>query len=132
VDEVRCQEYLALANRLREQADASSSPEVKAELNWLALSYQRLADAPSCGASWTASAHWKCRRFLPKKRQAAAGARSTVSPGGASDCFLAAPANYPVAPGPLWAGNDASDWPIKSLLTARSGDGRRIRSYGPI
>lgn len=46
MDEDRAQEYLTLANRLRAQAAASGSPEVKAELNWLALGYERLAAAP--------------------------------------------------------------------------------------
>lgn len=42
----RAGHYRLLANRLRGLATAAQLPEVRAELLWLAHSYDRLADAP--------------------------------------------------------------------------------------
>ena len=42
----RVTEYQLLAERFRGLAVASQFPEIRAELLWLAQSYQRLAEAP--------------------------------------------------------------------------------------
>jgi hypothetical protein len=43
----RTQEYLLAANKLRALAEAAQYPEIRAELLWLAQSYERLAGDPT-------------------------------------------------------------------------------------
>jgi hypothetical protein len=45
----RTQEYRRLAERLRGLSERASLPEAKAELLWLAQSYERLADKSAGG-----------------------------------------------------------------------------------